>query len=302
MIETKWINLVMGVLPGWWLGAEDSRSEEPYISKVRWDSELRKAGFAGAQTVSYDGYLNNNIIAVPACHDDRPKQVTVLHLNERPGSTVEKVIAQLKGAGFAVQCRSLNSNEPLPANRDVISTLDLSGPFFHDITEHDLERFQQFVKAAKEAPCNTLWITGACQVGCINPRYAPTIGVARTIRTETGLEFATLELEDFEKDLPAVPKILAEFQRHIKDEYANSEGEWAIVNGKVLTARYHFINVYEELKAQGDKVSDVVKKVDQHRAGLANSLFWKEVSHPELGTDEVRVQVKAVGLNFKVSF
>lgn len=294
--------MVMGVLPGWWLGAEDSRPVEPYISSARWDSALRNAGFAGVQTVSYDGYLNNNIIAVPIRHDVCPKRVTVLHLDERPELIVEELIAQLECAGFGVDHHHLiNSNEPLPPNQDVVSTLDLSRPFFHDLTEENLVHFQRFVKEAKEGQCNTLWITGASQVGCRDPRYAPTIGVARTIRTETDLEFATLELEDFKNGLPIVSKVLGEFQRHSKDEFTNSEGEWAVIGDRVLIARYHFIKVSDELKTSGENSSNMVKKVEQHRAGLANSLFWKEVEQPELGTGEVRVQTKAVGLNFKVS-
>lgn len=294
--------MVMGVLPGWWLGAEDSRPVEPYISSARWDSELRKAGFAGVHTVSYDGYLNNNIIAMPVCHDVRSKQVTVLHLDEQPGSIVEELIAQLDRAGFSTERHRLSSNKPLPPHQDVVSTLDFSGPFFHDMTEDNLVHFQRFVREAKEGQCSTLWITGASQVGCKDPRFAPTIGVARTIRTETGLEFATLELADFENGLSIVPKVLVEFQRPSQDKHIDPEGEWAVVGDEVLIARYHFISVSEELKTRGDKDGlNMVKKVEQQRAGLVSSLFWKEVLQPELGADEVRVQMKAVGLNFKVS-
>lgn len=278
---------------------------EPYINSARWDTELRNAGFAGVHTLSYDGYLNNNIVAVPAYHDVRPKQqVTVLHLDERPGPLIQELVAQLERAGFGVDHRQLeDSQKPLPPNQDVISTLDLCGPFFHDMTEDNLVNFQRFVKTARQGQCNTLWITGASQVGCVSdPRYAPAIGVARTIRTETGLDFATVELEDFKNCLSIVPKILVEFrQRQSIDEQTNPEGEWAVVGDKVLIARYHFIKVSEELKSRGENRSNMVKKVEQQRAGLANSLFWKQVSQPPLGADEVRIQVKAVGLNFKVS-
>lgn len=294
--------MVMGVLPGWWLGAGDARPVEPYISSARWDSELRNSGFTGIHAISYDGYLNNNIIAVPACLDVRPKQVTLLQLDEHPKPIVKKLIAHLETAGFGIEPYQLGSNKPLPPNQDVVSTLDLSKPFFHDMTEDDLQHFQQFVKVAKEGQCDTLWITGASQVGCMDPRYAPTIGVARTFRTEAGLEFATLELGDVRKNLSIVPKILEEFQRHAKDENTNSEGEWAVVGDQVLTARYHYIKVSEGLKKKRDQNgSRMVKKVEQHRVGLANTLYWKQVEQSELGADEVRVQTKAVGLNFKVS-
>lgn len=155
--------MVMGVLPGWWLGSEDSRPVEPYINSARWDTELQKAGFAGLHTLSYDGYLNNNIIAVPAYHDVRPKrQVTVIHLDERPGPLIQELVAQLERAGFDIDHHQLeDSKKPLPPNQDVISTINLCGPFFHDMTEDNLVHFQRFVKAARQGQCNTLWITGA---------------------------------------------------------------------------------------------------------------------------------------------
>ena len=34
---TKWINFVMGVIPGWWLGAADGRPAEPYVNPQRWE-------------------------------------------------------------------------------------------------------------------------------------------------------------------------------------------------------------------------------------------------------------------------
>ncbi|RYP15361.1 hypothetical protein DL765_005752 [Monosporascus sp. GIB2] len=76
--KTKWINFVMGVLPGWWLRADDSHFLEPYMNSAQWDNVLRAAGFAGADVVAHDGYLNNNIISSPTDCSPRSKRVSLL--------------------------------------------------------------------------------------------------------------------------------------------------------------------------------------------------------------------------------
>lgn len=65
---TKWINFVFGAMSGWWLGNEDGRYVEPYIPGHHWDKQLRSTGFAGIESLSYDGYFNYNIISRPDSH------------------------------------------------------------------------------------------------------------------------------------------------------------------------------------------------------------------------------------------
>lgn len=304
----------MGVLPGWWLGSEDGRHVEPYISSDRWDKELRRAGFSGAGTVAYDGYLNNNIIAVPAELEAHPKRVTLLHLGGslKDEAALVTLIAKLFSAGFFVDTHPFGGSlDALSANQDIIAALDLTRPFFHDLTEEQLAQFQELLRQAGSKQCGILWVTGASQVGCVDPRYAPAIGVARVLRNETGVNFATLELEDFSQALSFVPGVLAEFQKGQQSEgreqeSVSPEAEWAVVGGKVLTSRYHFVRVPEELKISNSGVEErgslnMVKKLEQHRAGLASTLFWKEMPEPPLGAGMVRVKVMATGLNFKVS-
>lgn len=312
--ETKWINMVMGVLPGWWLGSNDGRPAEPCISSERWDAELRRAGFAGAGTVAYDGYLNNNIIAVPSEAVESHKRVTLLHLGDSlEGQALEALTAELHSAGFAVDAHTFGESlDALPPNQDLIAALDITRPFFHDLTGDHLAQFQHLLRQASSNQCGILWVTGASQVGCVDPRYAPVIGIARVLRNETDINFATLELENFSRGaLSFVPGVLAELQkrrrsREGQEESVNPEAEWAVVGGKVLTGQYHFLRVPEELKncvsgGREEGALEVFKKLEQHRAGLASTLFWKEMPEPGLGAGMVRVKVMAVGMNFKVS-
>ncbi|KAM5506985.1 Type I Iterative PKS [Microsporum canis] len=320
--ETKWINFVMGVLPGWWLGKEDSRFPEPYMNRERWYDELRKAGFATMAAI-YDGYLNNNIIATPDLGTDiarKSKRVTLLlpadyNSNKNDSSRhIEDLENGLFASGYAVDRYPLDgcTSQPLPPNQDVVSALDLAKPFFISLDETQFTNFQAFIQQAKEAQCGVFWVTGACQAGRVDPNFAPVVGVARVLRTEMSLDFALLEIpqSDWSHSLgPIVPCVLEEFQfgRDVSaardgNSEINAEVEWAHVDGKTLIARYHFVRVTEELKTQlGPNMSQTmpVRKLEQHKPGLASTLFWKPLPAPSLGEEDVRVDIKAVGVNFK---
>ena len=315
--ETKWINFVMGVLPGWWLGKDDGRFPEPYMDKQHWYDELRRAGF-GEMSTFYDGYLNNNIIAMPepdASLADTSKRLTLLVSSNNENTSVQTLEKGLVAAGYTVHKYLLNSpaSQPLPPNRDIVSALDLEKPFFSSLDEIQFTHFQAFIKQVKENGAAIFWVTGSCQTGTVDPNFAPVVGVARVLRTEMSLDFALLEAPRTEWDSKLktiAPLVLREFQqgRNIdvdKEEGndVNPEVEWAHVDGKTLVARYHFVHVTEELKTKlglGMSESMPVRKLEQHKPGLTSTLFWKPLPAPILGEEEVRVDVKAVGMNFKV--
>ncbi|KAL7783077.1 hypothetical protein V8C37DRAFT_397515 [Trichoderma ceciliae] len=318
---TKWINFIMGVLPGWWLGKEDLRHPEPYIDGQRWYNELCDAGFGDIST-TYDGYLNNNIVAMPTMESNSitpSRRVTMLlpvtstyeRFSQISINSVEKGLIE---SGYVVDRYLLDgsSSQPLPLNSVVVSVLDLARPFFSSLDETQFKEFQAFLKRAKQRQCGIFWITGACQIGPVEPDFAPVVGVARVIRTEMSIDFALLEIprDDWRSELEFItPRVLTEFQygrttateKHgVRD--INPESEWAHIDGRTLISRCHFIRVREEFKSKTYKSFSqamTVCKLEQHKPGLTSTLFWKRLPLPVLGDGEVRVDVKAVGVNFK---
>lgn len=296
---TKWINFVMGVLPGWWLGAEDSRVSEPYVDSKRWKEELATAGFSDFTAV-HDSYLNNNIVCMATPASLRAKKVTLLVPSDKPAQPIHELEAVLAKSGYEVDRHTLGSSQGLPVNQDVLCALDLVEPFFASMDETSFTDFQNVTREAKDGQCGILWVTGTSQVGKPDPRYAPVIGLARVLRTEMDLDFGVLELEDFASSggLAVVPAVLEEFQKRIVEPDVNPEIEFAYVDGKTLISRYHFIVVGDELKTTGDEDTSV-RKLEQRKPGLASTLYWKPQQPKTLGADQVRVAVKAVGVNFK---
>lgn len=287
----------MGVLPGWWLGAPDGRFPEPYVSAARWTEELQGAGFARIDACNHDCYLNNNIIARPTMKRPRPRYVTLLY-SDKEGIFKQEVSNRLEAGGFQVDllCLEDKTSSPRP-QQDIVSILDLEGPFFHDISESRFTNFKSILNQLQGSAI--LWITRSCQVACTDPRYAMVIGVARVLRTEMALNFATVELDNLDETaICLIPAILRDIQDCKLEDDVSPTSEWALVDGRLLISRYHYIRVAEELKKK--ETYSAVRKLELRKPGLLDSLHWKEVELGELAEGDVRVDVKAVGFNFKV--
>lgn len=289
---SKWMNFVMGVLPGWWLGSDDGRPDEPYVSAQRWNRDLRSAGFDDV-AITHDGYLNNNIVARLA-QKQPPKRITVL-CDADPAEGESEVISLFEAKGYTVhQCSIADSPPP---GQDVVSLLDLARPYLHEANENDFNALIRFVLSIHDA--GILWVTGAIQVECHDPRYAMILGLARNTGIEIGLDFATLELQDFDIDrLRCIPSVLSEFQLRAKDMEVDATMEWAVHNGNILTSRFHWTKLKEQLLGKHD--DNCLARLEVGKPGLIDSLVWKQVEKVAVERDLVEIDVRAVGLNFKV--
>lgn len=293
---TKWIDHAFGVISGWWAGINDGRSSQPHVGLHRWEEELTLAGFANVSAM-YDGYICNNIVCQP-CPSTLPwRRMTLLH---HARQEVNKICEDLHAAGYQVDGYALeDETAQLPRGQDVVSVLDFAAPFFYNTNQQNFNHFQRFVKAADEGACGVLWLTSLCQIGCARPEYSPVLGFARVLRTEVNLDFGVLELETFEAAPDAIAKVLSQFQhRECDKSNVNPEYEWVHIGGKTLISRYHYTNIARETTEIPTNLT--VKKLEQHKPGLTDTLYWRSIPARALGDHEVRIEVKAVGMNYKV--
>ncbi|KAL8646874.1 MAG: hypothetical protein Q9226_006676, partial [Calogaya cf. arnoldii] len=290
---TKWINYVMGILPGWWVGEHDQRINEPYISGKRWETELRNAGFDGLDAIVHDGFLNNNMIAIPVPTRTEHKRITVLR--GKPETYTLEIENGLRKAGYVIDYCTID-HCPTP-NQDIVSLLDISELFLDSVDESNFNSFRKFVASIKS--CGVLWVTGAAQINCQDPRYGLILGLARTIRNEFSIDFATLEMDHFDEQCDTVVcKVLRRFHDRTGDPDFTYAMEWAYSEGDVKISRYHWISVIEEL-LEPHRQSSLIR-LDIDKPGLTNTLHWKWVDTKLLKGDEVEVDVRAVGLNYRV--
>ncbi|KAL4748821.1 hypothetical protein BDW72DRAFT_146407 [Aspergillus terricola var. indicus] len=292
---TKWVNYIMGTLPGWWLG-NDNRPWEPYVSPKRWDAELRAAGLSGADAVVHDGHMNAHIVSsLPDLHGERNRRVTVLC---EPGSEhLNSVLAHLHTRAFVTDTRHIG--EKIPNNQMVISLLELDGPQLHALNEAKYLNVRDLITSFDKNAM--LWVTRPSQAACSDPRYAATLGLLRTARREIGLTVTTLEVDTL--DLKAIDAIAEVTERVLRLETSSSLDpvmEYTYACGTLMVGKFYPAIVSEELldRTASDQAAAVLRITS---SGSTETLTWERMSleMPAPVEDWVLVETRAVGMNLR---
>lgn len=234
----------MGTLSGWWLGEEDGRVWEPYVSPETWAQEMAAVGF-GEPTVVYDNtapYQTNALIVSTLKHttdSKTSKAISLLCSNTHQLPLVDNLERELRDAGYTVE-RSTLDEAPKPG-QDIISMLDLQEPFLESISEKRFQDLVQFFHVV-DKQSGILWLTRAAQMNCKDPRWAQSLGLIRTVRNELSVDVASLELDNFEGEASlAIIKVLQKFQRCVKSADYDPDYEWALDNGKIHIGRISLV-------------------------------------------------------------
>ncbi|PGH15529.1 hypothetical protein AJ79_02311 [Helicocarpus griseus UAMH5409] len=293
--SSKSVNYVMGPLVGWWL-SEDGREHEPYVSHEIWNYKLWQTGFSGVNTYAFDGNMSNSIIARPVpVSTAKLSRVSIIR-NDLSHPQVADAVNFLQGKGLELDLFAVG--QPLPSNQPVVFLLDLEAPFLVDVTENQFSAFKESLFSAEKT--SFLWVTGACQVDCKNPDYALVNGMGRSICQETGIDFVTLELENFdESGWSGLYDLLTTFpsRARVGEHDVDLETEYVHSAGAIQIGRVHWIKMSEELQDKEQKSN--VKRLVIDKPGIIQTLHWKQVASTPVKGDWVEVETRAVGLNFK---
>ena len=199
--------MTVGTLPGWWIGAETGRPWGPLLNLRQWDSTLKKAGFAGIDTVTPDisASLPMNVFVAQAVND----QVTLLRnplaVNERPAGVRNDGLAIIGGTTLPVynlgqeiaqvlshrfqnkqffdtmedfatsdMVRSQSADGPVT----VLSLVDLDRPYLEDLTVASFAALKTLWAIAG----TVVWVT--CGSRKDNPYSYMMKGIINTVKTE----------------------------------------------------------------------------------------------------------------------
>lgn len=179
---------------------------------------------------------------------------------------------------------------------DVIFLLDLEGPFIHDISENDFETLKRHFSNWKDS--RMLWVTPSILVGHDDPCYGLAMGFARTMRKELTLNLATVEIDRFDANAAeALVRVLRKFE---STDFGclSPDFEFALHKSSVQIPRF----IWQPLPKQLTLASrnDLPRKLFMRDCGVLNSMEWGPVKLGALGENEVEVEVRYVGLNFRV--
>lgn len=300
--NVRWTNYIMGILPGWWLGEADCRRNEPFVSPIRWDQELRAAGFNGVDSLVYDNeeplQINANMVATAIGKiDSKPGQAISLLYHGEVSAIAQEVAHQFAAEGHAVSWTTLDQ-EPMN-DATVIVLLDLDGPYLFNMSPEQWNTLKSFFSHCSAHSSHVIWVTKTSQIQCLDPSYGLNSGFARTLRSELSLDLSTFEIDTFGAEgWRALVKLSERLRVRRKTELLDPDYEYAFLNGKVHTSRCHWISTKEE-EFCATVTTEARLEVRKH--GLLSSLAWKSFDAREiLKGDEVEVQMRSVGLNFRV--
>jgi hypothetical protein len=294
------VTYVMGIFPEWW-AQQDPSCSKPSITPEQWENELKETGFDVSDMLTLKDssiyHAGTTIASRPYPLVSNPsKEIVILYL-----STVSdwaRILATgLEKRGQLVTWVPFGDNPP--PGIDLISVMDLEGPFFDNISSERFAQFQQFVSQIKSS--HILWITGSSQMSCSDSRLGLTLGVMRTIRHEVSPEFYTLEIDDFDdSSASATVRVLEHMSQQRDGSMVDPDREFAFNQGRLHVSRAHWISARQELSTT--RPADCESKcLDIGSYGLLNTLAWSERAQCEMQNDEVEVDMKYIGLNFRVS-
>jgi acyl transferase domain-containing protein/NADPH:quinone reductase-like Zn-dependent oxidoreductase len=299
-IQAKWMNFIMGSFPGWWLGEEDGRPDEPYVSPGRWDHELKAVGFAGTGSVVLDNDRPYQVCATMVVKSQQvlgEKRAVTLLYDDKITPQIRSIKHDFEAAGHTVSLASFRQD--LPPQQDTICMLELERPFLDEIGKDDFEKLMKLIISLEHA--KVLWLTRSCSMRVTDPRFAQTLGLARTFRSEKHINFTTLEIDNINhRDVPS--KVVQVYEKTLRpedDAELDPDFEYAIMEGLVYLPRFHWYNPADALQTSASDVTDKVLMIGQK--GMIDSLRWEEnwMVQRQLKNGEVLLKPNFVGVNFK---
>ncbi|KAF2177009.1 putative polyketide synthase [Zopfia rhizophila CBS 207.26] len=310
--------MTVGSLSGWWLGADDDREWAPTIGVDDWNKRLQGAGFGGVDVTMSD------------FEDPRDQMYSFIAATageeaaaEMPSDVVFVVPESQQAVSFAatlkdrlVKTTSLSlqeaSEQDLSA-KSVIFLLDCDPdrPMLADISPADWESLKKVILNAEYS----MWVSRGGTIGGANPFANLMTGLSRSIRGENpSLQLMTVDLdlaEDLasESNVTGIEKVLASARKAKTD--ARPEWEFAIRDGQLHVQRLQLEQGMNTMLLNMNAAPQP-RPAPLHQAGRPMNMgvgipgrldtlqFADDTAYkPTLGHDDVEIQVKSVGLNFK---
>jgi len=322
-----WSPVAFGQLRGWWLGTEPMRKWSPFISVPQWDTILKDSGFSGVDLNlkdrdSPDVHTQSLMISTVSeastiSHLEISSSETVIitsrPLSEGHTDSVHSLLGHLQDDLGLSRCRVVHYLDLATADlcRSLcISLIDMEGIHLPAMNEEEFVSVRQILSICK----GILWVMPDL---ITNPGCAMMIGLLRTVRWERDIDDAnlvSLSISDPTLSLGEITQAVSalyqqQFQQELLPEKAN--GEYMFKDKTYFTARLvesHNANEFLETRFSRPKpsmqpLSTAGRPVKLATAapGLLDKLEW--VTDPDydqaLGSTEVEIDIKAVGLNFR---
>ena len=317
--------LVLGTFPDYWNGVPDGRTDSPLLTKSMWQAVLTQNGFSGIDVLlddHADSVSMASTIITTAVEHSIPRPLAFIDTSRlvfaygdvRPSfSYALEDFAVEKG--IDVVHHFIHDSTSIQQGARIIVLADLVGSFLKELDTKALESLKTLFRRA----ASLVWITAGGLMNGAKPEDAVIGGLMRAIITEMPhVKIATIDL-DIGHD--QISQDIADLVLSKEDELQNAgsqsgahDSEYALNDGVLYISRlvpdYTLNQRY--LEQEGSvKATKLVRlkeakplAIGFDQAGLLSSLYFKEDGgfQSSLLDDEVEIEVRAVGLNVKVSW
>ncbi|KAJ5185393.1 Acyl transferase/acyl hydrolase/lysophospholipase [Penicillium cf. griseofulvum] len=306
------------LLPGWWLANDKFRKDGPLLTVEGWRKVMEENDFSGIDLCVEEypgapfqsGCLMTSTANTPATGPTNAGDIVILGINS---------IGTLSSLGLEYGLRKMTGVDPITATDP--DDVDVTGKWciflggmdrsiLSHLTEQKFQTLQRLLSRAR----GLLWVVRHTKTDLESLGANMAIGLARTVRSETGLQFATLDLGEREtmSDALAVRHMLKVFSGVFcqKSQLAQNDWEFVVRNGKVCVPRLVDNNALNlSVQQETPDAPPQMQPFKQDRAlrlavgdgkGLDELYFTDDFSrNGPLPDDHIEIQVHSTGLNFR---
>lgn len=303
------------------IGTEDDRKLGPLITEDSWHDKLSECGFSGVN-VSHRGYIGEqrHICSAIISTAIEPTEIykstvtsTIIITGHSPlqSSIAGELQSRLEETGQSdctiISVLEIASIDFGKANCIFLSEMEHS--FLRGITDDAYTGLQRIVTSAN----SLLWITSSDNESPVDPANNMVVGLARCIQGENPkLRITTLALETHRDTCQAVQNIYKVFLTTLQTSDGEPEMEYAERNGmlcinRVVEARAINQHIFSKTNTPEPELRPFRRdslrpiKLTVSSPGLLESLQFVDdpLAGQPVAADEIEVEVKASGLNFR---
>ena len=260
----------------------------------------------------------------------KPLRITLVTSPDSGDHDTLRIRDALNSDGFVVEVSIIGSSSPSASSGVVILLLDVLTPSATSLwsTNTDQRVGDGFATRKALIDClqphqRLIWLIPASASANWVPQHNMVYGLARTLRLERSLDFSILEIETdlvaLEESLPAFVHEYRRFGGYLdgvaRPDTASSieravspkpvDFDYRLTARGVEVGRYQWYSVPQALLSSSQQSGHNRKTAARlciAQPGVLSSLRWEVMqTTPELAAGHIRVQVQAVGMNFRVS-
>lgn len=303
------------------LGVEEGRIDGPCLSEEEWKSLLLRNSFTGLDACIRDSADENSFatsMMVSTKTQESPEMIhediVILHSESFGGPSIDPLILEFQALfGKHASIVQLEEIEDRPLHEGIYVFLDQAkGSILLDPNRKQFDAVKKVIASAK----GILWITFGGLAESEAPAAGAVTGFLRTMRSENyGTKMVTLDLDirsslSSESTVKKITEVLRTSFQNAAQNSSISELEYVERQGQLFIPR-----IVEDKTANNFVVSqshteepellpfghvDNPLRLDMGHLGLLDTFHFISDFEDEqpLGHDQVKIAVKATGLNF----